>query len=146
MSVTTLLTNIRVCTEILFAGGRLFKTGVEQILKGPWGELVLSIIVVFTKLDVLRDHQEVKLNEELEEYGEDLDDDEFDTKIDTLVDQEMRDRCIVPLCTVLKSDLPKYPWVATSTSANPSFGGTLLVLACTSCTFWAMYVLVHSSL
>ncbi|KAJ7710261.1 hypothetical protein B0H14DRAFT_3021770 [Mycena olivaceomarginata] len=116
---------IWVCAEIPFAGGRLFETGVEQILKGSWE---IPIIVVFTKLDVLRDHQEVKLNEELEERDEDMDDNEFDAKIDTLVDQEMQDRCIMPLCTLMESDSPKYPWVATSTDSKPQFKNTIAEL------------------
>ncbi|KAJ7321242.1 hypothetical protein DFH08DRAFT_889416 [Mycena albidolilacea] len=46
---------IWVCAAIPFAGGRLFEKDVEIILLGYRGNL--SIIVVFTKLDVLREDQ-----------------------------------------------------------------------------------------
>jgi hypothetical protein len=70
--------------------------------------------VVFTKLDILRDHQEVKVFQELEQSGEDMNDNEIDAKIDALVDLEMQDLCIKPLCILTESDPPKYPWVTTS--------------------------------
>ena len=44
----------------------------------------MPIIVVFTKLDVLRVDKENKLEKQLEQRGQDMDDDEFEAALDAL--------------------------------------------------------------
>ncbi|KAJ6619219.1 hypothetical protein B0H10DRAFT_2027213 [Mycena sp. CBHHK59/15] len=117
---------IWVCAEIPFAGGRLFEAGVERILKEYRKNF--PIIVVFTKLDILRVHREEKLEKELEQRGEDMDDKEFDTEIDAVVKGAVQDLCFKPLCALTSSDYPEYPWIATSTRSEPRFKKTITEL------------------
>ncbi|KAJ7318725.1 hypothetical protein DFH08DRAFT_891821 [Mycena albidolilacea] len=103
---------IWVCAEIPFAGGRLFEKGVERILLEYRGNL--PIIVVFTKLDVLREDQGNKLEKQLEQQGQEMDDDQFEAELDTIVASAVQDLCFEPLCALMLSEPPK--WVATSTT------------------------------
>ncbi|KAJ7264102.1 hypothetical protein B0H12DRAFT_1230840 [Mycena haematopus] len=102
---------IWVCAEIPFAGGRLFERGVERILTEYRG--TLPIIVVFTKLDVLRTDRGDKLEKQLESRGQEMDDDEFEAELDDIVDATVQDLCVKPLCALILEP-PK--WVATSTT------------------------------
>ncbi|KAJ7709410.1 hypothetical protein B0H16DRAFT_1703793 [Mycena metata] len=103
---------IWVCAEIPFAGGRLFEKGVERILVEYRGNL--PIIVVFTKLDVLREDLGNKLEKQLEQQGQEMDDNKFEAELDTIVASTVQDLCFRPLCALALSDPPK--WVATSTT------------------------------
>ncbi|KAF7360885.1 G domain-containing protein [Mycena sanguinolenta] len=111
---------IWVCAEIPFAGGRLFERGVERILLEYRGNL--PIIVVFTKLDVLRVALESKLEKELEQRDEEMEDDEFEAALDTRVTSRVQDLCVKPLCDLTPSEPPK--WVATSTT-DPRYKPTI---------------------
>lgn len=51
---------------------------------------VVSIIVVFTKVDLLYLHVEDKVEKEC---GDGLDDDEFAAKVEQIVDKEIETRC-----------------------------------------------------
>ncbi|KAJ6454332.1 hypothetical protein C8R45DRAFT_1082737 [Mycena sanguinolenta] len=111
---------IWVCAEIPFAGGRLFERGVERILLEYRGNL--PIIVVFTKLDVLRVDQENKLEKQLEREGQEMDDDEFEAALDAKVTSIVQDLCVEPLYALTPSEPPK--WVATSTT-DPRYKTTI---------------------
>jgi len=74
----------------------------------------VPIIVVFTKLDILREDMALKFEKQLEEQGEDLNDDEFEKRLDALVVTAVNSLCIQPFCTLTKSDSPKYPCIETS--------------------------------
>ncbi|KAJ7282258.1 hypothetical protein C8J57DRAFT_1172324 [Mycena rebaudengoi] len=127
---------IWVCAEIPFAGGRLFETGVERILAEYRGNCASSIyhhfppdfdptvpiIVVFTKLDVLREDQGNKLEKQLERRGEEMDDDKFEAELDTIVASTVQDLCFKPLCALALTEPPK--WVATSTT-DPRYRTTI---------------------
>jgi hypothetical protein len=77
----------------------MFELGVERILRECRGDGSSSIchrfpphfapsvpiIVVFTKLDILREHRETRLEQELELQGDDIDDDEFHARIEDIV-------------------------------------------------------------
>ncbi|KAJ7225083.1 hypothetical protein C8J57DRAFT_1481857 [Mycena rebaudengoi] len=110
---------IWVCAEIPFAGSRMFKTGVERILKEY--RVIIPIIVVFTKLDILRLKKEEKLEVELEQRDEDMDDKEFEAEIDTAVDEGVQELCVKPL----RALSPAYRWIATSTIREPRFKKTI---------------------
>ncbi|KAJ6454319.1 hypothetical protein C8R45DRAFT_1111948 [Mycena sanguinolenta] len=111
---------IWVCAEILFAGGRLFERGVERILLEYRGNL--PIIVVFTKLDVLRVDQGDKLEKELERQGQEMDDDEFEAALDTMVTSTVQVLCVKPLDALTPSEPPK--WVPTLTT-DPRYKTTI---------------------
>ncbi|KAJ6555941.1 hypothetical protein B0H19DRAFT_1151603 [Mycena capillaripes] len=115
---------IWVCAEIPFAGGRLFEKGVERILVEYRGNL--PIIVVFTKLDVLREDLGNKLEKQLEQRGQEMDDDEFEAELDTIVGSTVQDLCFKPLCALTLSEPPK--WVATSTTTDPRYKTTIAEL------------------
>lgn len=84
-----------------FAGSRLFEAGAERILKEYEGTCLsfssdhfpshvtasVPIIVVFTKLDILRDQREATLEQELEQRDEHMEDKDFEVEIDTAVDE-----------------------------------------------------------
>jgi hypothetical protein len=70
--------------------------------------------VVFTKLDILRERREKRLEEELEQRGDDMDDEKFDAKIEDVINEDVQNLCVTPLCALTPSDCPKYPWIATS--------------------------------
>ncbi|KAJ7640907.1 hypothetical protein B0H17DRAFT_1216470 [Mycena rosella] len=101
---------IWVCAEIPFAGGRLFEK--------------VPIIVVFTKLDVLREDLGNKLEKQLERRGQEINDDEFEAELDTIMASTVQDLCFKPLCA-LTSEPPK--WVATSTT-DPRYKTTIAEL------------------
>ncbi|KAJ7733115.1 hypothetical protein B0H16DRAFT_1426817 [Mycena metata] len=111
---------IWVCAEIPFAGGRLFEKGVERILVEYRGNL--PIIVVFTKLDVLREDLGNKLEKQLEQQGQEMDDNKFEAELDTIVASTVQDLCFKPLCALTLSEPPK--WVATSTT-DPRYKTTI---------------------
>ncbi|KDR71761.1 hypothetical protein GALMADRAFT_159184 [Galerina marginata CBS 339.88] len=117
---------IWVCAEIPFAGARAFERGVERILKECQG--TVPIIVVFTKIDILRETQEKKLEEELERQDEEMDDEEFEAKVDTLVDEAVQRLCIEPLRTLTPSGCSDYPWIATSNAREQRFKKTITEL------------------
>ncbi|KAJ6453983.1 hypothetical protein C8R45DRAFT_944902 [Mycena sanguinolenta] len=71
---------IWVCAEIPFAGGRIFEKGVERILLEYRGNL--PVIVVFTKLDALRNWE---------------DGDEFEAALDAMATSTVQDLCVTPL-------------------------------------------------
>ena len=73
----------------------------------------VPIIVIFTKLDILRETCEKKLEEDLERQDEEMDDDTFEAKIETVVDKAVQTLCVEPLHALIPSDCP-YPWIATS--------------------------------
>ena len=81
---------------------------------------VVQILVVFTKLDILRVHWEHKIEKQLEEQNEDIDDDEFDTKVDAAVGKAVEELCVQPLSALTNSPTPKYPYAMTS-SKSPFF-------------------------
>ena len=70
----------------------------------------VPIIVIFTKLDILRETCEKKLDEDLERQDEEMDD---DAKIGTVVDKAVQTLCVEPLHALIPSDC-LYPWIATS--------------------------------
>ena len=72
------------------------------------------MVVVFTKLDILREHREAKLEEELKQRGEDIDDEELDAKIEPVVNEDVQNLCVKPLCALTPAGCPEYPWIATS--------------------------------
>jgi GTPase SAR1 family protein len=106
----------------------MFETGVERILKEyrehgsssichyfpPNLAASVPIVVVFTKLDILREHRERRLEKELEQRGEDIDDQEFDAKIEAVIEEDLMNLCVNPLRALMPSDCPKYPCIATS--------------------------------
>ncbi|KAF8146100.1 hypothetical protein K438DRAFT_1870589 [Mycena galopus ATCC 62051] len=110
---------IWICAQIPFAGSRMFEAGVERILKEY--QATFPIIVVFTKLDLLREREEKKLEKELEQRGEDMEDEEFEEKIDTAVDKGVQELCVKPL----RALSPGYRWIATSTMRQPRFKNTI---------------------
>ncbi|KAJ7900831.1 hypothetical protein B0H13DRAFT_2516212 [Mycena leptocephala] len=110
---------IWVCAEIPFAGSRPFEIGVERILKEYQG--TFPIIVVFTKLDLLREQKEGKLEKALEQQDRVMEDKEFEVELDAAVDKGMQELCIKPL-RVLS---PGYQWIATSTRREPRFKKTI---------------------
>ncbi|KAJ7740165.1 hypothetical protein B0H16DRAFT_1274426, partial [Mycena metata] len=112
---------IWVCAEIPFAGGRLFEKGVERILVEYRGNL--PIIVVFTKLDVLREDLGNKLEKQLEQQGQEMDDNKFEAELDTIVASTVQDLCFKPLCALTLSEPPK--WVATSVPTDPRYKTTI---------------------
>ncbi|KAJ6590739.1 hypothetical protein B0H10DRAFT_2092139 [Mycena sp. CBHHK59/15] len=114
---------IWVCAEIPFAGGRLFEAGVERMLNECRGQV--PIIVVFTKLDILREQQTEKLETQLEQRGEDMEDEEFEEKIDALVKEGVQDLCVKPLSALGPFGFPEYPWIATSTVRQSRFEKTI---------------------
>jgi hypothetical protein len=74
----------------------------------------VPIIVVFTKLDVLREDQGNKLEKRLERQGQEMDDDKFEAELDAIVASTVRDLCFKPLRALALSEPPK--WVATSSA------------------------------
>ena len=70
--------------------------------------------MVFTKLDILREHRETRLEKELDQRGEDMDDREFNAKIESVLNEDVQNLCVKPLCALTRSDYSKYPWIATS--------------------------------
>ena len=74
----------------------------------------VPIIVVFTKLDIVRETCEKKLEEDLDRQGEDMDDDAFEAKIETVVDKAVQSLCVEPLRALMPPDCLEYPWIATS--------------------------------
>jgi hypothetical protein len=74
----------------------------------------VPIIVVFTKLDILREVQGNKLEKQLEQRGQEMDDDQFEAELDTIVALAVQDLCFKPLCALMLSEPPK--WVATSSA------------------------------
>ncbi|KAJ7117059.1 hypothetical protein C8R44DRAFT_983342 [Mycena epipterygia] len=108
-----------VCAEIPFAGSRLFEAGVERILEEYKG--TLPIIVVFTKLDLFREKEEGKLEKELEQRDENMEDEEFEAQIDTAVEKGVQELCVKPL----RALSPEYHWIATSTRREPRFKKTV---------------------
>jgi hypothetical protein len=72
--------------------------------------------VVFTKLDILRERRETKLEQELELQGDDIDDDEFDARIEATVNEDIQNLCVNPLRDLTPSDCPEYPCIATSSA------------------------------
>jgi GTPase involved in cell partitioning and DNA repair len=106
----------------------MFETGVERILQQYQGTCVSSIfddfpsnitwsvpiIVVFTKLDILREKEEVKLERELQQRDEELDDEEFDAKVDAAVDKGVQELCVKPLQALS----PDYRWITTSSGST----------------------------
>ncbi|KAF8962885.1 hypothetical protein BDZ97DRAFT_1076814 [Flammula alnicola] len=133
---------IWVCAEIPFAGARLFEKGVERILKEcrgngsssirpyfpPHFTASVPIIVVFTKLDILRETQEKILEEDLEGQGEEMDDEAFEAKVEAVVDEAVQNLCVEPLRALTPSDCPEYPWVATSNGRESRFKKTITKL------------------
>jgi hypothetical protein len=117
---------IWVCAEIPFAGGRPFEKGVERVLKECRGNV--PIIVVFTKLDLLRETEEKKLEEDLEQQDEEMDDEEFEAKIEAVVDEAVQKLCVEPLRALTPSDCPEYPWIATSNGRESRFKMTITKL------------------
>ena len=67
--------------------------------------------MVFTKLDILREHRETRLEKELEQRGDDMDDEEFDAKIEAVVKEDVQNLCVKPLCALAPLDCP---WIAMS--------------------------------
>ncbi|KIJ35071.1 hypothetical protein M422DRAFT_782635 [Sphaerobolus stellatus SS14] len=119
---------IWVCAEIPFSGSHLFETGVERLLTECQDSV--PIIMVFTKLDILRLRVESKVEKQLEERGEDLDDNEFEKIIDAKMDEAVYSLCVQPFCALTASDSPKYPWVAASNVREPRFEETITKLVC----------------
>ena len=70
--------------------------------------------MVFTKLDILHEHRETRLEKELEQRGDDMKDEEFDATIKTVVNEDVQNLCVKPLYALTPPDYPKYPWIATS--------------------------------
>ncbi|KAF8064235.1 hypothetical protein FPV67DRAFT_1671980 [Lyophyllum atratum] len=105
---------IWVCAEIPFAGGRLFEKGVELLLKKCPEDASVPIIVVFTKLDILHEHRAAKLEKELVQSDEDLTDEEFESRVEAIVNEAVQILCVEPLCTLTGTSTPKYRWIATS--------------------------------
>ncbi|KAJ6602021.1 hypothetical protein DFH09DRAFT_1302183 [Mycena vulgaris] len=81
----------------------------------------VPIIVVFTKLDILREKKEKKLEKELEQRDEDMEDKEFEAELDTAVEEGVQELCVKPL----RALSPEYRWVATSTIRQPRFRKTI---------------------
>ena len=104
----------------------MFETGVERILQQYRGTCVYSIshnfsanitwsvpiIVVFTKLDILREKEEVKLEKALLQRDQELDDEEFDAAIDAAVDEGVQELCVKPLQALSLG----YRWITTSSA------------------------------
>ncbi|KAI0317589.1 P-loop containing nucleoside triphosphate hydrolase protein [Amylostereum chailletii] len=84
---------IWLCIEILFANGRTFETGDEELLQNV--DRKVPIIVVFTKLDVLymRTLQELEEKEE----AESMSDEEFDAAVVQSMDDKVQQLCVAPL-------------------------------------------------
>ncbi|KDR71767.1 hypothetical protein GALMADRAFT_778968 [Galerina marginata CBS 339.88] len=61
------------------------------------------------RIDILRETEEKKLEEELEWQDEEMDDDEFEAKFDTSVDEALQRLCIEPLQALSPSGCPNYP-------------------------------------
>jgi hypothetical protein len=70
--------------------------------------------VVFTKLDLLREQKEGKLEKALEQQDRVMEDKEFEVELDAAVDKGMQELCIKPL-RVLS---PGYQWIATSSECT----------------------------
>jgi len=102
----------------------MFEKGVELILQERQGNF--PIIVVFTKLDILREHRETRLERELEERGDDMDDEEFDATIEVVINEDVQNLCVKPLCALMPSDCPK--WIATSNGHQLWFKKTIAEL------------------
>jgi GTP1/Obg family GTP-binding protein len=77
----------------------------------------VPIIVVFTKLDILREKEEVKLEKALQQRDEELEDEEFDAQVDAAVDDGVQELCVKPL-QALSLD---YRWIATSSTCTSRF-------------------------
>lgn len=75
---------------------------------------LVPITVVFTKLDILRETCENKLEEDLKCQDEEMSDDEFEAKIETIVDEAVQTLCVEPLRALMPSDCLQYRWIATS--------------------------------
>jgi len=88
----------------------------------------VPIIVVFTKLDLLRETEEKKLEEDLEQQDEEMDDEEFEAKIEAVVDEAVQKLCVEPLRALTPSDCPEYPWIATSNGRESRFKMTITKL------------------
>ena len=74
----------------------------------------VPIIVVFTKLDILYETEEKKLEEDLDQQDEEMDDEEFEAKIEAVVDEAVQKLCVEPLRALTPSDCPEYSWIVTS--------------------------------
>ncbi|KAJ7018971.1 hypothetical protein C8F04DRAFT_1149193, partial [Mycena alexandri] len=109
---------IWVCAEIPFAGSRLFEAGVEQLLTRYCG--IFPIVVVFTKLDILREKWLEKLEHEL---GEEMNDKEFDDAVDAAVEVQVQKLCVEPL-RAMSAENP-LNWIATSTGLERRFKTTI---------------------
>ncbi|KAJ7511948.1 hypothetical protein B0H11DRAFT_720183 [Mycena galericulata] len=108
-----------VCAEIPFAGGRLFEAGVEQLLTRYRGASV-PIVVVFTKLDILREKWVDKLEQEL---GDEMEDKEFDDAVDAAVEAQVQELCVEPLRALSPENTLDY--IATSTGPEWRFKTTI---------------------
>ncbi|KAL0064121.1 hypothetical protein AAF712_008981 [Marasmius tenuissimus] len=93
------------CVEIPTANGALFEKGEEKIF-----ELKLEnvpIIVVFTKYDELVSKLEEEIDSELEEDGDDLDDDQFQQRVEERARSQFSEICVKPLKAITKDrELP----------------------------------------
>lgn len=78
----------------------------------------VPIVVVFTKLDILRERRAEKLEKELEQRGDDMDDQKFEDTIDAVVIEAVQELCVKPLCDLTPSDHQIYPWIATSSGCG----------------------------
>ncbi|KIJ41354.1 hypothetical protein M422DRAFT_31745 [Sphaerobolus stellatus SS14] len=114
---------IWICAEIPFAGSRLFEKGVERLLKEfRWD---VPIIVLFTKLDILRQHRENELEQELERRDEEMEDTEFEARLDNIVDAEVEKLCIKPLHEFTRPDGLQYHWIKTSINQEARYKKTI---------------------
>ena len=66
---------------------------------------------MFTKLDLLHLRVEEKIEKQLEDLGEELEDDAFEERVDLEVRTAVHSRCVEPLYALTSSDIP---WVVTS--------------------------------
>ncbi|KAK1224298.1 hypothetical protein PQX77_012806 [Marasmius sp. AFHP31] len=101
------------CVEIPTANGALFEKGEEKIF-----ELKLEnvpVIVVFTKYDQLVSKLEEEMDSELEEAGDeaDLDDDQFQQRVEERVRNQFSEICVKPLKAITKNR--KFPFLEVST-------------------------------
>ncbi|KAK1224299.1 hypothetical protein PQX77_012807 [Marasmius sp. AFHP31] len=104
------------CVEIPTANGALFEKGEEKIF-----ELKLEnvpIIVVFTKYDELVSKLEEEMDSELEEAGDeaDLDDDQFQQRVEERARNQFSEICVKPLKAITKNR--ELPFLEVSTSTN----------------------------
>ncbi|KAJ8094332.1 hypothetical protein PM082_006872 [Marasmius tenuissimus] len=101
------------CVEIPTANGALFEKGEEKVF-----ELKLEnvpVIVVFTKYDQLVSKLEEEMDTELEDDGDqaDLDDDQFQQRVEERARSQLSEICVKPLKTITKDR--KLPYLEVST-------------------------------